>query len=112
MFKRGDFYMADSLEERIRKLDAKKKTLQAKLSRQKRAEDTRKKILLGSLLMAHMENERIDAWVKKELPKFLTRDIDKNLFSEFLSRQTKSSTESTDIWHETENAKSENMVDA
>ena len=104
--------MAESLEERIRKLDAKKKTLQAKLNRQKRTQDTRKKILLGSLLMAHMENDRIDAWVKKELPKFLTREIDKNLFSEFLSGQTKSSTESADIWQETENTKSEKMVDA
>jgi len=76
--------MANSLEDRIRKLDAKKKTLQSKLNRQKRTEDTRKKILLGSLLMAHMQNERITSWVKKELPEFLTRDHDKELFKDWL----------------------------
>lgn len=77
--------MANSLEDRIQKLDAKKKTLQAKLNRQKRTEDTRKKILLGSFLMEHMKHEKIDAWVKRELPHFLSREQDKKLFSEWLS---------------------------
>lgn len=76
--------MASSLEDKIKALDSKKKKLQAKLSKQKRAEDTRRKILLGSLLMAHMQNERITSWVQKELPEFLTRDHDKELFKDWL----------------------------
>lgn len=104
--------MAESLEDRIRKLDAKKRTLQAKLNRQKRTEETRKKILLGSLLMAHMENDRIDAWVKKELPNFLTRDIDKKLFSELLSGEKNSVPDSSDIWQESEENKIKKTVEA
>ncbi len=77
--------MASSLEDKIKALDAQKKKLQAKLSKQKRAEDTRRKILLGSLLMAHMQNERITSWVKKELPEFLTREHDKELFKDWLT---------------------------
>lgn len=77
--------MASSLEDKIKALDAQKKKLQAKLSKQKRAKDTRRKILLGSLLMAHMQNERITSWVKKELPEFLTRDHDKELFKDWLT---------------------------
>lgn len=94
--------MANSLEERIQKLDAQKKTLQAKLNRQKRTEDTRKKILLGSLLMAHMENDRIESWVRKELPKFLSRENDKKLFQDWLSREKNPPQNSENIWQESQ----------
>lgn len=92
--------MAKSLEEKIQQLDAQKKRLQAKLNRQKRTEDTRKKILLGSLLMSHMENGKIESWVRKELPKFLSRENDKKLFQDWLSIESSSPQVSEKMWQE------------
>ena len=77
--------MPKSIEDRINELDAKKKALQAKLNKQKRAEDTRRKILLGSKVLAKIKDESIQKWVKQELPGFLTRDIDKKLFEDLLN---------------------------
>jgi len=76
--------MPKSIEDRINELDAKKKALQAKLNKQKRAEDTRRKILLGSMVLAKLKDDSVNNWVKKELPGFLTRDIDKKLFEDLL----------------------------
>jgi len=78
-----------SIAQRIEQLDAKKKALQARLAKQERAMDTRRKVLLGALILHRIENdpengERMKAWVAKELPGFLTRDGDKELFPEFL----------------------------
>ena len=79
-----------SLAERIAQLDAKKKTLQARQARLERTQDTRRKVLLGALILHRIENdpengERMKAWVAKELPGFLTRETDKELFPEFIS---------------------------
>lgn len=79
-----------TLEERIAQLDAQKKTLKTRLSKQQRARDTRRKILLGALILDRLESpndemaNRIDAWLKRELPGFLTRDADKELFTDLL----------------------------
>jgi len=77
--------MTKSIEERIRQLESKKKSLQARLNKQKRAEDTRRKVLLGALLLDRMKEERINQWVKKELPGFLSREHDKKLFEDILN---------------------------
>lgn len=79
-----------SLEERIAQLDARKKALQSKLARQERARDTRRKVLLGALLMHRMDGEneqarRLRDWVQRELPEFLTRDGDKELFDDLIA---------------------------
>lgn len=79
-----------SLEERIAQLDARKKSLQSKLARQERARDTRRKVLLGALLMHRMDGEneqarRLRDWVQRELPDFLTRDGDKELFDDLIA---------------------------
>ena len=81
-----------SLAERIAQLDAKKKTLLARQARQERTQDTRRKVLLGALILHRIENdtengERMKAWVAKELPGFLTRETDKELFPEFISAE-------------------------
>ena len=44
-----------SIEERISQLEAQRKTLQARLGKQDRAKDTRRKILLGALVLYRLE---------------------------------------------------------
>ena len=79
-----------SIAERIAQLEAQKKTLQARLSKQERARDTRRKVLLGAFLLHRLENDRefgktLQDFVKRELPAFLTRTDDKALFDDLLA---------------------------
>lgn len=77
-----------SIQERLAQLEAQKKTLQARLSTQERARDTRRKVLLGALLLHRIDGgdpamaAQLRAWIQRELPGFLTRDTDKVLFEE------------------------------
>ena len=70
-----------ALELRKKKLETEAKRLKSSISKKERAEDTRRKILLGSLLLAKVENGQ---WSQEnllgELDGFLTRDIDRKLF--------------------------------
>lgn len=79
-----------SIAERIAQLEAQKKTLQARLGKQERAKDTRRKVLLGAFLLHRLENDRdfgpvLKDWVRRELPDFLVRPDDKALFAELLA---------------------------
>ncbi len=79
-----------SIAERIAQLEAQKKTLQARLAKQDRAQDTRRKVLLGAFLLHRLENDRdfgpvLKDWVRRELPGFLVRPDDKALFAELLT---------------------------
>lgn len=79
-----------SIADRIAQLDAQKKTLQARLAKQERAQDTRRKVLLGAFLLHRLQNDRdfgpvLNNWVRRELPGFLVRPDDKTLFAELLS---------------------------
>lgn len=79
-----------TIAERIAQLEAQKKTLQARLAKQDRAQDTRRKVLLGAFLLHRLENDRdfgpsLKEWVRRELPAFLVRPDDKTLFSELLT---------------------------
>ena len=80
-----------SIEERLAQLDAQRKTLQARLGKQERAADTRRKILLGALVLNRLEGNddpdfamRLRQWLRKELPGFLTRDADKTLLADLI----------------------------
>ena len=80
-----------SIEERIAQLDIRKKALQARLGKQERANDTRRKVLLGALVLQRLEtsgdpefSRRLRDWLKRELPGFLTREGDLALFPEFI----------------------------
>ena len=80
-----------TLEQRIAELEVRKKTLQARLGKRERAEDTRRKVLLGALVLHRLENSndadftrRLGDWLRRELPGFLTRDGDKALFADIL----------------------------
>ena len=81
-----------SIEERLAQLDNQRKTLQARLGQQERARDTRRKILLGALVLQRFEHpereeisQRLGTWLRRELPGFLTRDADRELFKDLLN---------------------------
>lgn len=80
-----------SIEQRLAELEAQRSTLRARLSKQERANDTRRKVLLGALVLHRLENasdpeftKRLGDWLRRELPSFLTRDSDKALFADLL----------------------------
>ena len=71
----------ESLLRKREELNAKIQKIKSKEAVQKRKEDTRRKILLGALLMEMMEKGELDKnKIKKRLDSFLTRDIDRKLF--------------------------------
>ncbi|TBA73267.1 mobilization protein [Rhizobium ruizarguesonis] len=83
-----------TIGERLAQLEAQRKTLQIRLSKQERAIDTRCKLLIGALVLHRPEHDRdvqfaggIAAWLRRELPKFLTRDGDRDLFDDLLKPQ-------------------------
>jgi hypothetical protein len=81
-----------TIEQRLAQLEAQKKTLQARLGRQERARDTRRKVLLGALVLHRLQSEKPDTssawlrtWLSSELPAFLTRDMDKALLADLMT---------------------------
>jgi hypothetical protein len=78
-----------TIAERLAQLEAQRKSLQTKLGKQERARDTRRKVLLGAFLLHRLEKgqdafskEQLPAWLKKELPGFITREDDAALFAD------------------------------
>ena len=80
-----------TIEQKLAELDAQRAALKARLGKQERANDTRRKVLLGALVLHRLENSRDEEfsrrlrdWLKRELPDFLTRDGDKALFDDLM----------------------------
>ncbi|MGA0608580.1 mobilization protein [Phenylobacterium sp. VNQ135] len=80
-----------SIAERLAQLEAQRKTLQTKLSKQERAKDTRRKVLLGAFILYRLEKgqdafskEELPNWLRRELPGFITREDDAALFADLL----------------------------
>lgn len=80
-----------SIAERLAQLEAQRKTLQSKLSKQERARDTRRKVLLGAFVLHRLDKgrdafsrEQLPDWLRRELPGFITREDDAALFPEFI----------------------------
>ena len=81
-----------TIEQKIAHLDEQKRSLQARLGKQERARDTRRKILLGALVLQRVTNSANEAdvawlksWMARELPDFLTRDVDRLLLSDLFN---------------------------
>jgi hypothetical protein len=92
-----------SIADRIAQLDAQKRALQARMGKQERANDTRRKVLLGALVVHRLENagdvefsKRLGDWLRRELPGFLTRDSDKALLADLLGQADVSTKPSSD----------------
>lgn len=80
------------IEQQIAQLEARAKALKSRLANQERAKDTRRKILLGALVLHRLEHsndgefsKRLADWLRRELPGFLTREEDKTLFADLLN---------------------------
>ena len=80
-----------TIEQKLAELDAQRAALRSRLGKQERANDTRRKVLLGALVLHRLENgkdeefaRRLRDWLKRELPDFLTRETDKTLFAELI----------------------------
>ncbi len=73
-----------SREERIKAeialLRHKQKQLQAKKNQEERKDDTRRRILIGSMVL-HAANNNLEGQWLAALDKFLTRDYDRKLFN-------------------------------
>jgi hypothetical protein len=81
-----------TIEMRLAEIEAQKKTLKARLSNQERANDTRRKVLLGELVLHHLKarpdekfSRRLEDFLRRILPRVLTRDVDKDLFADLLA---------------------------
>ena len=71
----------EKLLEQREKINAQIQKARARETTQKRKEDTRRKILLGALVIEMMDKGELDDGViMKRLEGFLTRDIDRKLF--------------------------------
>ena len=64
---------------------------QGAVEQAERAHDTRRKVLLGALVLHRLGaskdeefSRRLGDWLRRELPGFLTRDVDKELFADLL----------------------------
>ena len=95
---RGDSNVArKSIGERLAQLEARRKTLQIRLSKQERSIDTRRKVLIGALILHRLTNRDVQisgglaTWLRSELPKFLVRDADRQLFDDLLTVQAPTS---------------------
>ena len=76
--------MAKKLDELLKKreqLNAQIAKERNKLSSQQRKEDTRRKILMGALMMEMMKKGELDEKkILKKLDAFLTKELDRKLF--------------------------------
>ena len=79
-----------TIEQRLAELDAQRSALKARLGKQERANDTRRKVLLGALVLHRLEagkdeiSRALPDWLRRELPDFLTRHGDKELFADLI----------------------------
>ena len=72
----------EKLLEKREQLNAEIQKARARETAKKRKEDTRRKILLGALVIEMMDKGELDDGViMKRLEGFLTRDIDRKLFN-------------------------------
>ncbi|MBB4404253.1 MULTISPECIES: mobilization protein [Rhizobium/Agrobacterium group] len=80
-----------TIEQRLAELETQRSALKARLSKTERNNDTRRKVLIGSLVLHHLEtsddqefSKQLGTWLRRELPGFLTRDNDKALFDDLI----------------------------
>lgn len=83
--------MRKPIAQRIKELEERKRSLQSRLDRQERAQATRRKIVLGSLVLERLAQDGdtsghndLKRWLGTQLPAFLSRDADRALFADLL----------------------------
>ena len=90
---KGIIVARKTIEQRLAELDAQRSALKARLSKTERNNDMRRKVLIGSLVLHHLEasddqefSKQLGEWLRRELPGFLTRDNDKALFDDLIGQ--------------------------
>jgi len=80
-----------SISDRLAQLEVQRKSLLSKKGKQERAQDTRRKVLLGAFVLHRLEKGQDEfsktellGWLKRELGGFITREDDKALFPDFI----------------------------
>ncbi len=88
-----------SIQKRLRRLEARNQVLVVRLGMQERAQDAKRKILHGALVLDRIErrpdlylNSRPDEWLRAELSGGLTRENDRDLFDDILGPRKKPDT--------------------
>jgi hypothetical protein len=80
-----------TIEMRFAELVAQTKAVKARMSKQERARDTRRKVLLGAYVLHRLDASkdeefarRLGDWLRRDFLDFLTREVDKELFADLL----------------------------
>lgn len=79
------------IDQRIAELEEQAKALKARKAAKERANDTRRTVVLGSLILQEIDKDTeasktLRSWLAKELPEKLTRDRDREIFAELLTK--------------------------
>ncbi|MBO0129097.1 mobilization protein [Agrobacterium sp. OT33] len=79
------------IDKRIAELEEQAKALKARKAATERANDTRRTVVLGSLILQEIDKDTeaskaLRSWLAKELPEKLTRDRDREIFAELLTK--------------------------
>jgi hypothetical protein len=82
-----------TIKQRLAELEVQRSALKARLSKTERNNEMRRKVLIGSLVLHHLETsddqdfkQQLGDWLRRELPGFLTRDNDKALFDDLIGK--------------------------
>ena len=91
-----------SIADRLAQLEAQKKTLQARLIQEERTKETRRKVLLGTLMLEQLRNDNdprltgaLRNWLQQALPEALARPADQALFAEFIIEDSPESSDAS-----------------
>ncbi|GAK72770.1 hypothetical protein RRU01S_28_00130 [Agrobacterium rubi TR3 = NBRC 13261] len=85
--------MRKPIAQRIKELEERKRALQSRLGKQERAQETRRKIVLGSFVLERLAQDDdttgqcdLRQWLAAQLPAFLVRDADRALFADLIEQ--------------------------
>lgn len=83
------------IDQRIAELEEQAKALKARKAATERANDTRRTVMVGSLVLQEIDKDTeaskaLRSWLAKELPEKLTRDHDRQIFAEMLTKISRS----------------------
>ena len=84
-----------TIEQRIAELEEQAKALKARKATTERANETRRTVVIGSLVLQEIDKDTVASkalrsWLAKELPEKLTRDRDREIFAELLTKISRS----------------------
>ena len=79
------------IDQRIAELEEQAKALKARKAATERANETRRTVVLGSLILQEIDKDTeaskaLRSWLAKELLEKLTRDRDREIFAELLAK--------------------------